>query len=422
MEARLDELEFIFKELSTISLKTQDGRAGGARCDVPEELDISTIGCRSMGSELGTQARGGNEVEMPENKQQVLGYEQKIAEYERRIERLLCENAEFRSRVKSLRTELIEMRGAVQILCRIKPSVGHCEYGEHSIAVDGKRFTLDKVFGPESRQADVYREVGPLVEAVLEGYKVCVFAYGQTGSGKTHTMEGPCSDRGVIYRSLDSIAALARELARDGCTVEYGVRCVEVYNEEPRCLLGGQAVQPLHDGKETQMRGCKEVATGDISEVYDALHAAVMQRRIGETKCNLHSSRSHFMFMLKVRARSATELREGALVLVDLAGSERLSESKAEHERLKETQNINRSLSALGNVFTALRRRDGHVPFRDSKLTYLMQEYLTGQSKTMMIVNVNFDSVPEAICSLRFAAKVSECELGRPEKNRTRAM
>jgi len=164
-------------------------------------------------------------------------------------------------------------------------------------------------------------------------------------------------------------------------------------------------------------KNCSEKITDDIDTVISHVEKAKESRIVGETACNTKSSRSHAIFMLRITMESDRESREGVLSLIDLAGSERLNESKAENQRLKETQNINRSLSALGNVFNAIKRRDKHIPFRDSKLTHVMQDYLSGQSRIIMIVNINPENVNESICSLRFASKVSECTLGSVERN-----
>ncbi|KAI5170529.1 kinesin family member C1 [Pancytospora epiphaga] len=415
MKAKLDELEYLFRELSTISLRMDNSQAiRGTRCIMPDELDISTLCNRSTNTDL--------EGEGQDTGPDITEYKLMIAEYKRQIEDLKSEKEKCLRKIKTLRTELMEMKGAVQIICRIKPLASgsvDCKYDDSSILLGNRKFSIDRVFGPESRQSEIYREIKPLVDEVPEGYKVCIFAYGQTGSGKTYTMEGPSSDRGVVYRALDSLGEISKKLAGEGYMVEYSVRCLEIYNDNLRCLLSGKDVQFTYDGNCGRMQGCIETETKDISVVYDALHNAVTRRKVGDTECNMQSSRSHFVFIMKVFVRSATETREGAVVLVDLAGSERLSESKAENERLRETQCINKSLSALGNVFTALRRKDVHVPFRDTKLTYIMKEYLTNQSKTAMIVNIDLKSPSEAICSLRFASKVGECELGRTKRKIT---
>lgn len=353
--------------------------------------------------------------------QKIAVLEEQIACYKRQVDGLLCENTEYRERVKTLRDEIIHAKGAIRVLCRIRPSPNMhgtgIGFGDKCVFVDDKKFRVDGVFGTQSTQADIYGEMAPLIEGVLDGYQVCIFAYGQTGSGKTHTMEGTCEDKGLVYRSLDRISVLCQELVLGGFKIEYRIKYLEVYNEGIRDLIGESTVQITHENGAARLRNCKEITTSNILTVYDVVQQSGTRRAVGGTKCNSQSSRSHSVLILTVDISSASEKREGVLVLIDLAGSERLSESKAENVRLKETQNINKSLSALGNVFTALKRKSSHVPFRDSKLTHLMQDYLTGKSRTTMIVNVNPENAGETICSLRFATKVSECELGNAGRN-----
>jgi kinesin family protein C1 len=163
------------------------------------------------------------------------------------------------------------------------------------------------------------------------------------------------------------------------------------------------------------------MAISSSSEVVEVLKIAARNRSVAATKMNENSSRSHSVFTLYltgINSVNRTSLT-GSLNLCDLAGSERLSRSGAEGVRMKETQAINKSLSALADVFTALGNRSPHVPFRNSKLTYLLQPCLSGDGKTLMIVNVSptAGSAHETLCSLRFAAQVNQCELGRPKKS-----
>ncbi|KOC59581.1 Kinesin-like protein KIF3B [Habropoda laboriosa] len=278
-----------------------------------------------------------------------------------------------------------------------------------------KVFTFDAVYDWNSSQQDLYEEtVRPLVSSVLDGFNGTIFAYGQTGTGKTYTMEGLKNDherRGVIPRSFEHIF---NHISRSE-NMQYLVRAsyLEIYQEEIRDLL--QPDQSLRfELKEKPDTGVfvKDLSTSvckSAAEIQQLMDTGNQNRTIGATNMNEHSSRSHAIFLITIEMGSIGDnggIRVGRLNLVDLAGSERQSKTGASGKRLKEASKINLSLSALGNVISAL--VDGkttHVPYRDSKLTRLLQDSLGGNSKTIMVANIgpasyNYD---ETLTTLRYA-------------------
>eukprot|EP00948_MAST-09A_sp_MAST-9A-sp1_P002300 g2300.t1 len=282
-----------------------------------------------------------------------------------------------------------------------------------------KLFTFDCVYGPNSKQIDIYEETAaPLVEAVLNGYNGTMFAYGQTGAGKSFTMEGK-SDvpelRGVIPNSFRHIFNTISN--NTDPKVQYLVRAsyLEIYNEEIRDLLSNNPKNRL-ELKENPDTGVyvKDLASfvvKSVSEIDHVMRAGKKNRSTGATLMNQTSSRSHSIFTIVVEMSEIGDdgkphFRVGKLNMVDLAGSERQAKTGATGQRLKEATNINMSLSALGNVIYALvDSRSTHVPYRDSKLTRLLQSSLGGNTKTVMCANAgpadyNYD---ETLSTLRYA-------------------
>jgi kinesin family protein C1 len=220
--------------------------------------------------------------------------------------------------------------------------------------------------------------------------------------------------RGIIPRSLERVGSYKRELEEQGWTYSLKVSYLEIYNETIRDLLRERGTDELKHEIKRDARGSTTVSELTVVDLADAcdsteveaiLEKAARMRSVSCTDMNEHSSRSHSVFTLYLsasneRTRSAVN---GSLSLVDLAGSERISRSGVQGARLKESISINKSLSSLADVFTALANKQGHVPYRNSKLTYLLQPALSGDGKALMILNVSptSESVPESLCSLR---------------------
>ena len=294
-------------------------------------------------------------------------------------------------------------------------------------------FVFDKCFAPSVSQENVFQEVSEFVTSALDGYQVCLFSYGQTGSGKTHTMQGSGDSamRGIIPRAIEQVGKYKTTLEAQGWTYKMEVTFVEIYNETIRDLLRSsdkKASEPqleIRTGKDGSTYVSDATKMGvdptDLACISNIMEIAARHRAVSATDMNAQSSRSHSIFTLHLRGmnESTRTTITGALNLVDLAGSERLSRSGATGDRLKETQAINKSLACLSDVFMAISNRQSHIPFRNSKLTHLLSPSLSGDGKTLMLVNLSptEESYFESLCSLRFARTVNKCELGKPKKN-----
>jgi len=297
-------------------------------------------------------------------------------------------------------------------------------------ADSSKVFSFDSVFAEKSEQQTVYEEAAfPLVESVLDGYNGTIFAYGQTGCGKSHTMMGVPEDevlKGVIPRAFDHI------FGKIECTsqINFLVRCsyIEIYNEEIHDLIGSDVKQKL-DLKEAAEKGLfiKDLSmhiVKSVPEIQKLMLYGSKNRSVGETAMNKDSSRSHSIFTIYVEtsetdASGNQRITLGKLNLVDLAGSERQSKTGATGDRLKEANKINLSLSALGNVISALvDGKSSHIPYRDSKLTRLLQDSLGGNTKTVMIANVSpaSDNYDETLGTLRYASRAKNIK-NKPKVN-----
>ncbi|XP_073912025.1 kinesin-like protein KIFC3 isoform X4 [Castor canadensis] len=345
---------------------------------------------------------------------------------------------------KKCHNELVRLKGNIRVIARVRPVTkedGEGPEATNAVSFDpdddsiihllhkGKpvSFELDKVFSPWASQQDVFQEVQALITSCIDGFNVCIFAYGQTGAGKTYTMEGTPENPGINQRALQLLFSEVQEKASDW-QYTMTVSAAEIYNEVLRDLLGKDPQEKLEirlcpDGSgQLYVPGLTEFQVQSVDDINKVFEFGHTNRTTEFTNLNEHSSRSHALLIVTVRGVDcSTGLRTtGKLNLVDLAGSERVGKSGAEGSRLREAQHINKSLSALGDVIAALRSRQGHVPFRNSKLTYLLQDSLSGDSKTLMVVQVSpvEKNTSETLYSLKFAERVRSVELG-PSSRRT---
>ncbi|CAE7556769.1 KIF3A [Symbiodinium sp. CCMP2456] len=288
------------------------------------------------------------------------------------------------------------------------------------------RFAFDCVMRPETEQREVYdRTARPLLHKVLEGYNGCLFAYGQTGSGKTFTMQGSSDQKGIIPTLCTELFGEIKECA-DKRNITVVCSVLEIYNEKVRDLSVDSSddlsirEDTAEGGKGIHVEGLTEVQVRSCEEVLDCIAKAQQRRAVGKTNMNEHSSRSHSVVTLRIGAYDCDDVDGATLTvsklhLIDLAGSERQKATGATGDRLKEGAQINLSLSALGNVINALTERASggrHIPYRDSKLTRMLQDSLGGNSYTVMICNVSPAkiNVDETLSSLRFAERAKKIE------------
>ncbi|XP_026725612.1 kinesin-like protein KIF3A [Trichoplusia ni] len=286
-------------------------------------------------------------------------------------------------------------------------------------------YAYDAVFDSNTSQMDIYvQTASPIVEQVLKGYNGTIFAYGQTGTGKTYTMAGSNTApelRGIIPNSFAHIfshIASAKEDEKFLVCVTY----LEIYNEEVRDLLGNNPHQSLEVKERPDIGVFVKDLTGYVVHNADELEKIMAvgnkNRHIGATAMNTESSRSHAIFSITVESSKKggdgkMHVKMGKLHLVDLAGSERQSKTHATGTRLKEATKINQSLSVLGNVISALvDGKSTHIPYRNSKLTRLLQDSLGGNSKTVMIATIGpaDTNYVETISTLRYANRAKNIE------------
>ncbi|XP_050370920.1 kinesin-like protein KIN-14F [Argentina anserina] len=347
-----------------------------------------------------------------------------------------------------LYNQVQDLKGTIRVYCRVRPFLGQSN-GQSSVDYIGENgtimiinplkqgkdsrrvFTFNKVFRTNVTQEQIYVDTQPLIRSILDGYNACIFAYGQTGSGKTYTMSGPdlTSEEtwGVNYRALRDLFQISKARV-DIIRYEVAVQMIEIYNEQVRDLLVSDgSSRRLDIRNKSQLNGLNVpdaslVPVTCTQDVLELMKVGQRNRAVGATALNERSSRSHSVLTVHLLGKelaSGTILR-GCLHLVDLAGSERVDKSEATGERLKEAQHINRSLSALGDVIAALAQKSAHVPYRNSKLTQVLQDSLGGQAKTMMFVHINpeLNALGETISTLKFAERVASIELGAAKSNK----
>uniref|UniRef100_A0A674IIV2 Kinesin-like protein n=1 Tax=Terrapene triunguis TaxID=2587831 RepID=A0A674IIV2_9SAUR len=427
------------------------GQLEGTKRDLSSLLET-----REVKLKLAEEGLAQRECENKELRGQVAAQLQVMTQQEERLHHLEMERRRLHNLVQ-------ELKGNIRVFCRVRPLLAwekerqkglehlHFPLQDNKALVLSKveevspgtgaqlgdvkyDFSFDRVFSPACSQEQVFEEIALLVQSALDGYHVCIFAYGQTGSGKTYTMEGPDDmspeTMGMIPRAVQQVFQEARELEPKGWQYRFTANFLEIYNESLRDLLVGRPERGAEleikrvsqSSEELHVPNLRYVPVDSEDEVLKLLRTAKANRSVAKTALNDRSSRSHSLFQLRIEGwnRSRDLHSVSVLSLVDLAGSERLDKSFSKGERLRETQAINTSLSTLGLVIMALSNKEPHIPYRNSKLTYLLQNSLGGNSKMLMFVNISplEENLSESLNSLRFASKVNECVIGTAQANR----
>ncbi|MED6143508.1 Kinesin-like protein KIN-14E [Stylosanthes scabra] len=333
-----------------------------------------------------------------------------------------------------------DMKGKIRVYCRLRP-LSDKEIAEKDgnslTTVDEftvehqwkddkpKQHIYDHVFDGNATQEDVFEDTRYLVQSAADGYNVCIFAYGQTGSGKTFTIYGSESNPGLTPRAT---AELFRILRRDSNKFSFSLKAymVELYQDTLVDLLLPKNAKRLRLDIKKDSKGMvtvENVTTVSISTM-DELNSIIQKgserRHTSETQMNEESSRSHLILSIVIESTNlqSQSAARGKLSFVDLAGSERVKKSGSEGSQLKEAQSINKSLSAVGDVISALSSGGQHIPYRNHKLTMLMSDSLGGNAKTLMFVNVSpaQSNLDETHNSLMYASRVRSI-VNDPSKN-----
>ena len=363
-----------------------------------------------------------------------------ISKVESQVGQLEATLRDESAKAKVLRNTVEDMRGQVRVYARCRPMAQYeLEKGcsdvakildASSVEIDTdrgrpKQFEFNAVFAPSTSNDTVFAECESLVESVIDGYNVCIFAYGQTGSGKTFTMTGNEEHPGLTPRAIRGLFGRLGDMKNVEATIQsyhvelHNDNLVDLYQKMAKKGKGGkEAPNKLEiklDAKKTVLvKGATIMRATGPDEMLGQFNNSNEKRQVGATLMNAGSSRSHSIFTILVEVRNLLSKRTttSKLSLVDLAGSERLNKTGATGERMKEALSINKSLSALGDVISALSSGETFIPYRNNKLTQLMQDSLGGNAKTLMFVNFSPADYnrDESLAALTYAQRVRKIQ------------
>ncbi|CAK0894812.1 unnamed protein product [Prorocentrum cordatum] len=475
------QIEALDKELAQLHEAEQRGKAALERARAKSgKLAREVEPLRKAVAKLKReQVRALEEVQKarPEFSAEARKFEEGFAKITARS-KLLEEKYKVAMERKRLHNLVLDLKGNIRVFVRVRPinpkEQAHevpgeptCDFKDDNQAgifdeqkQSRKWYEFDQVFSPSSMQAQVFEEAKPLATSVLDGFNVCIFAYGQTGSGKTHTMAGPSSDPGLNTRVLRELFRIRDErkgeydikfsmsvTARSPTTSTHEAEAhgrrwaradrSEIYNEIIRDLLAPSAKKldvKLNADGSCSVPGLSAHDVSKLDDVLTCIDSAQKNRAVASTDMNSESSRSHSIVTVRTENTfKGDKTYVGKINLIDLAGSENTGKSGVSGQGMKEAQNINKSLSALGDVIQSLVARNPHTPYRNSKLTMMLKDSLGGNSKTLMIVccspaqyNVSEPSrgrlslylpAGETMSSLNFASRARNVELGKAKRN-----
>ncbi|XP_068663823.1 kinesin-like protein KIN-14B [Aristolochia californica] len=348
---------------------------------------------------------------------------------------------------KQALNEFLDLKGNIRVFCRVRPILAGEKSGYMGPVVltnssnvflkfaenKKKSYCFDRVFHPDSTQDEVFSEVEEVIKSALDGYNVCIFAYGQTGTGKTFTMEGKPDCPGVVHRAME---LLFKQASESNHSFHFIFSMLEIYLGSLRDLLVPQTEKitdpsshclqiKMDPAGGIEIENLAAIGVSSSKQANKLYRLGSRLRSTASTNSNATSSRSHCLIRILVTCFNAAERKTetSKIWMVDLGGSERLLKTQAEGRRLEEGKAINLSLSALGDVISALQRKKPHVPYRNSKLTQVLRDSLGECSKTLMLVHVSpkKEDLCETICSLGFATRVRRIQLGHVESAEVRA-
>jgi hypothetical protein len=358
------------------------------------------------------------------------------------------------SQLRKIHNAMQDLKGVLRVFCRLRPLSKREIQMNDPVAVEvvnqftvdvtlprrevdvSESFSYDAVFSETTTQAEIFAECQSLIQSAFDGYNITIMTYGQTGAGKTWTLYGVPEQPGISPRTCDEVFGL---IDRDRDKFDFVVKAsmVELYNNNVRDLLSVQKVPPKidirmskkDDGSEVVRLDCTELEVASACELNKVVDRGFGQRKVASTIMNADSSRSHLLFMIKlvITDKTTGQVRVGKISIVDLAGSERISKSLVSGDIQKEAIEINKSLTALCDVMSSITSGGKVVPYRNHKLTMLMQDSLGGTAKTLMFVNISPTSfnADESSHTLRYASRartiennVTKCDVTSPRFRR----